>query len=69
MYEIQEIPVSELLLDEENARLLSDPTNQQETAEQLAAQRPDKFVRLAEDIARRGMDPLSLPAVVPVATG
>lgn len=67
MPEIIEVPLSDLLLDTENARLLDAGTNQQSTALSLAKDQGEKLVRMARDIVTNGMDPLSLPAVV--ATG
>lgn len=67
MPDIIEVPLSDLLLDTENARLLDAGTNQQSTALSLAKDQGEKLVRMARDIVTNGMDPLSLPAVV--ATG
>ncbi|TAN22206.1 MAG: hypothetical protein EPN30_09155 [Actinomycetota bacterium] len=64
LQEVIEVPISDLLLDDENARLLEPGSNQQTTAILLAKDQGDKLVRLAQDIVEHGMDPLSLPAVV-----
>lgn len=67
MAEIVDIPVTDLLLNNENPRLRGGSTTQNETALELAQQQEDNLVRLAEDIVENGLDPTSLTAVV--ATG
>ncbi len=67
MADVVEIPVSDLLLDSSNPRLSGTPTNQQETALELAAQQGEALVRLAADIVTKGLDPTNALAVV--ATG
>ncbi len=62
-----EVPISDLLLDSENARLLNPGTDQQATALSLAGDQGEKLIRMARDILTFGTDPLSLPAVI--ATG
>jgi len=65
MATIETIPVSDLLLDESNARLPDpQPTTQQATAVAMARLDPQRLVTLAEHIAANGMDPTTLPAVV-----
>jgi hypothetical protein len=65
MAEIVQIPIADLLLNNENPRLVGDRTSQQETALALAAQQGDNIVRLAADIVKNGLDPTALLAVVP----
>lgn len=62
-----EVPVADLLLDEKNARLGQETASQQEAAIGLAAQQGRRLVKLAQDIAERGLDPSQLPAIY--ATG
>ncbi len=65
MATIEIIPVSDLLLDESNARLPDpQPKTQQATALALVRLDPRSFVNLAEHIAANGTDPTTLPAVV-----
>lgn len=66
--DLVEIPVSDLLLDEANARLPDpQPTTQQATALALAKLEPKTLVVLAEHIVSHGLDPMTLPAVVPTS--
>lgn len=65
MPEIVEIPLSDLLLDVENPRLVETQQTQQETARELAARQGDALLRLAQDIVEHGTDPTTLVAVVP----
>jgi hypothetical protein len=67
MPEIVPIPLSDLLLDSGNPRLPAEKQNQQETALALAKDRSDGILRLAEDIVKEGLDPMTLTGVV--ATG
>lgn len=64
MKRLLEVAVSDLSLDDKNARLLNPGGNQQATAILLTKDQGDKLVRLAKDIVENGMDPLSLPAIV-----
>jgi hypothetical protein len=63
--EVVEIPIADLLLDSGNARLRDEQVNQQSTAISLARQQGPRLVNLAEDIVREGLDPTTLPAVIP----
>lgn len=65
MPEIVQIPVADLLLDPGNPRFGGRPPNEQETALELAAPLKDLILGLAEDIVAFGLDPTSLPIVVP----
>lgn len=68
MPEIVDIPVSDLLLDESNARLPDpQPSTQQATALALTKLEPKNVVALAEHIVTHGLDPMTLPAVVPTS--
>ena len=67
MHQIVSVPVSDLLLDGGNPRLVEDYSTQQETALYLAKQQGDNIIRLAADIVKFGLDPTTLPAVI--ATG
>lgn len=62
-----EVPVADLLLDEKNARLGQEMASQQDAALALARQQGRRLVRLAQDVAERGLDPSQLPSIV--ATG
>lgn len=57
--------MSQLLLDAENARLGSDVQTQPEIELSLARKNPGQILRLAEGIAKNGLDPTALPAVMP----
>jgi hypothetical protein len=66
MNEEQEIPIANLLLDDENPRLFSEGGRQPEIIRELALQQEQKLANLAEDILdRNGTDPGDLPIVVP----
>ncbi|HVF74594.1 MAG TPA: hypothetical protein VM938_06055 [Acidimicrobiales bacterium] len=65
MPEIDEIPVANLLLDPRNARLGDEQPSQQAIYIALAKQQGKRLVKLAEDIVNNGLDPTTLPAVVP----
>jgi hypothetical protein len=67
MAEPVQIPLSDLLFDTENPRLVETQESQQAAALELARQQGDNLLRLAEDIVQHGLDPTSLTAVV--ATG
>lgn len=60
-----DIPVSELLLDQQNARLGDEQPTQQATVHALASQQGRRLVRLAESIVTKGLDPAQLFSVVP----
>jgi len=59
-----DIPVSELLLDQKNARLGEEQETQQATVNALAKQQGRRLVRLAEDIVAKKLDPAQLFSVV-----
>lgn len=65
MPETVHVAVSDLLLDQENARLTESQENQQDTAAALAKLQGGKLINLAEDIVREGLDPTVLPVIVP----
>ena len=67
MNQIVSIPISDLLLDGDNPRLLEGQGTQQETALNLAREQKENIIRLAAHILEFGLDPMTLPAVV--ATG
>ncbi len=64
MSERVSVPVADLLLDQRNARLEEEQASQPATCLALTALNPKYLLTLAEDIIDKGMDPLSLPAVV-----
>lgn len=64
MPQTQSIPVVDLLLDQENARLGETQTSQQAVYLALARLLKGKFVVLAQHIVDNGLDPMALPAVV-----
>lgn len=59
------IPVSELLLDQKNARLGDEQPGQQATIHALAEQQGRRLVKLAESIVTNGLDPAQLFSVIP----
>ncbi len=63
--EVVDVPVSDLLLDERNARLAESSSSQHDTILALAQQQRDALVRLAADIVENGVDPMALLAIVP----
>lgn len=63
--EFVDVAVSDLLLDEKNARFKDQQETQQATALALAEQQGDRLLNLAEDIVESGLDPLARPAIVP----
>lgn len=65
MPEIVEIALSDLLLDGENARLAEEQDSQPDIALSLADQQGSKLINLASDIVDKGLDPSTLPIVVP----
>ncbi len=64
MSEKVSVLVADLLLDQRNARLEEEQASQPATCLDLTALNPKYLLTLAEDIIDKGMDPLSLPAVV-----
>lgn len=64
MHETVQVPVSDLLLDVENARLGEEQPSQQQAYLALASQQGRRLVNLARDIVENGIDPINLPAVV-----
>lgn len=69
MPQTQSIPVVDLLLDQENARLGATQTSQQAVYLALAKLLKGKFVVLAQHIVDNGLDPMALPAVVATDAG
>ena len=61
------VPVADLLLDTQNARLGDEQPSQQAASRSLAEQQEHRLVVLARDIVEHGVDPTNLPAVL--ATG
>ena len=62
-YENVTVEVTELLLDQANARFKEEQPSQQQAALELAKLQGDHIVNLAEDIVEEGLDPLALPAI------
>lgn len=60
-----DIPISELLLDQRNARLGDEQSSQQATIHALATLQGRRLVKLAESIVAKGLDPAQLFSVVP----
>lgn len=69
MHEIKNIPVVDLLLDEENARLGTRQDSQQAVYLTMAKQLKGQLVALAQDIVDHGLDPTALTAVVATEAG
>lgn len=67
MHEIVTVPVSDLLVDVQNARLEEEQQSQQAAILALARQQGRRIMKLAQDIVDKGIDPTALPAIV--ATG
>lgn len=65
MHERVEVPLADLLLDQQNARLDSPQPSQQATALALAKAHGKSVLKLADDIVKMGLDPSALPIVVP----
>ena len=64
MSDIIDIPVADLLFDEENPRLASPNQGQRETLRSLATNQGTKLRVLAEDILIHGLDPTELMMVI-----
>jgi hypothetical protein len=64
--EIVDIPVTDLLLDGLNPRLVDEQAGQQEAALSLAEQQGERIIKLAQDIVQNGTDPTTLVAVLAV---
>ena len=64
MFQTVPIPVSDLLLDPKNARLGEELPSQQAIYHALAQQQGRRFINLADDVVRFGLDPTTLLAVV-----
>jgi hypothetical protein len=68
MWEVVQIPVSDLLLDSANPRLSTDQPDQQRTLLELIEGRQDHVLNLAEDIVEQGsLDPTAPIVVVATA--
>lgn len=67
MPERVDVPISDLLLDQANARFKEEQPNQQAAMIALAELEGAGLIKLAQDIIEFGLDPVSLPCVV--ATG
>jgi hypothetical protein len=64
MSERVSVRIADLLLDQSNARLKEEQPSQPATYRALTALSPKYLLTMAQDIVEKGMDPLSLPAVV-----
>lgn len=67
MAEIVDIALSDLLVDPRNARLKEEQPSQPTAIIALARQQGRRLLQLAEDIVQFGLDPTTLPAVIPTA--
>ncbi len=67
MPEIVRIPLADLLVDPNNARLTDVQTSQPAAILAIATHQKGRLVKLARHIVERGLDPLSLPAVTPTS--
>lgn len=65
MPEIVSIPLSDLIVDLRNARLKDEQPSEQSALLALAKLKPAHLLKLAEDIVEHGLDPTTLPVVVP----
>lgn len=65
MAEYADIALSDLIVDERNARLRNPQANEQAALLALAEQQKRRLLNLADDIIKHGLDPTSLAAVVP----
>src|ERR1700677_1832841 len=59
------IPPSDLLIDEENPRLMQPNSGQREALRGIATDQQRKLVVLARDILEFGLSPAELPIVMP----
>ena len=66
MAEYDDIALSDLIVDERNARLRNPQANEQAALLVLAEQQKRRLLNLAGDIVEHGLDPTSLAAVVAV---
>ncbi|WP_157606542.1 hypothetical protein [Saccharomonospora cyanea] len=62
----QDFPVASLLLDEENPRFEQKVSSQREAINAILSEAPAKLVALAQDIARKGVNPTELPVVTEI---
>lgn len=67
MPEIVQISLSGLLVDTSNARLKDEQSSQQAAVLALAGQQKKRLLKLATDIVKFGLDPTTLPAVIPTS--
>jgi hypothetical protein len=65
MAETVDVPISDLILDQDNARLGSEQPSQQDVYTEMSKQQGRGLVNLAEDIVKNGLDPLTNVGVVP----
>lgn len=65
MPEQVDIPLADLLIDARNARLREEQPSQQAALLAIAEQQGKRLLHLAKDIVANGLDPTTLPAVVP----
>ena len=67
MAEIVDIPLADLLIDTRNARLKTEQPSQPAALLALAMQQGSRLLRLATDIVENGLDPITLPGVIPTS--
>ncbi|MBS4062621.1 MAG: hypothetical protein KG029_19655 [Bacteroidetes bacterium] len=60
-----EISVSQLLLDTQNPRLVDTQTNQRDAIRAMVSAQTEKIMSLAQHIVENGINPASLPIVMP----
>lgn len=65
MPEVVDVAISDLLLDQANARLGAEQSTQQDVFTELASNQGRRLVSLAEDIVKNGLDPTTLIAIIP----
>lgn len=65
MSENVEVQISDLLLDEDNARLGQQQQSQQDVYTELAKQQGRRILALGDDIVKNGLDPTTWVAIVP----
>lgn len=65
MPDLVDVPIAELIVDARNARLKVEQSNEQAALLAIATQQGKRLLALASDIIDNGLDPLSMPAIVP----
>lgn len=62
---IKNVPISQLLLDTQNPRLPETQANQRDAIRTMTKAQHDKIMSLAQHIVKNGINPTSLPIIIP----